>query len=113
MTATAEHIHHAGKGQDGIKGLYIEGAWQQASDGGTTVVRCPADGREVAVVASCTVEDAERAIASARAAFEISQHGLDTAPWTTTNGVAGVTRSDGRVVVYLDALAAACVARLQ
>jgi betaine-aldehyde dehydrogenase len=56
------------------RGLYIDGTWQEASDGGTTVVRCPADGREVAVVASSTVEDAERAIASARAAFD---HG----PW--------------------------------
>lgn len=70
MTATVEQIHHAGQGQEAVKGLYIDGAWHQASDGGTTVVRCPADGREVAVIASSTVEDAERAIASARAAFD-------------------------------------------
>ena len=53
-----------------VRGIFIDGGWQEASDGGTTVVRCPADGREVAVVASSTVEDAERAIASARAAFD-------------------------------------------
>jgi betaine-aldehyde dehydrogenase len=57
-----------------IKGLYVGGAWAEASDGGTTVVRCPADGREVAVVASATADDAERAIASARSAF-------DSGPW--------------------------------
>ncbi|MFE5835464.1 aldehyde dehydrogenase family protein [Arthrobacter sp. NPDC056493] len=56
------------------RGLYVDGEWQQPSDGGTTVVRCPADGREVAVVAKSTAEDAERAIASARAAF-------DDGPW--------------------------------
>src|SRR3954453_5502880 len=55
-------------------GLYLDGAWQEASDGGTTVVRCPADGREVAVVASSTPKDAERAIASAR-------HSFDHGPW--------------------------------
>ena len=74
MTATAEQVHQAGKSRVLIKGLYIGGAWQQASDGGTTSVRCPADGHEVAVVASSTVEDAERAIASARATF-------DGGPW--------------------------------
>nr|WP_307114910.1 aldehyde dehydrogenase family protein [Sinomonas atrocyanea] len=57
-----------------VKGLYIDGAWEQASDGATATVRCPADGREVAVVASCAAQDAERAIASARAAF-------DGGPW--------------------------------
>ncbi len=74
MTATAEHVHQAGKSPDPVKGLYIGGAWQQASDGGTTAVHCPADGREVAVVASSTAEDARRAIASARATF-------DDGPW--------------------------------
>ncbi|WP_208189142.1 aldehyde dehydrogenase family protein [Arthrobacter woluwensis] len=57
-----------------IRGLYIDGSWQQGADGGTTTVRCPADGQEVAVVVSATVEDAERAIASARNAF-------DEGPW--------------------------------
>jgi betaine-aldehyde dehydrogenase len=74
MTATAEHVHQAGKSPDPVKGLYIGGAWQQASDGGTTAVHCPADGREVAVVTSSTAEDARRAIASARATF-------DDGPW--------------------------------
>ncbi|WP_413250065.1 aldehyde dehydrogenase family protein [Sinomonas flava] len=56
------------------KGLYIDGAWQDAHDGATSTVRCPADGREVAVVVSAGAVDAERAIASARASFD---HG----PW--------------------------------
>src|SRR5215217_3495773 len=73
MTATAEHVHQPGTSQP-VKGLYIGGAWQQASDGGTASVRCPADGREVAVVAASTAEDARRAIASARATF-------DGGPW--------------------------------
>ena len=70
MTATVEQVHRAGNAGDAVKGLYIDGTWQQASDGGTTVVRCPADGSEVAVVASSTADDAERAIASARRAFD-------------------------------------------
>src|SRR5215210_3676116 len=74
MTATAERVDQPGKAQDLIKGLYVDGAWQEAPDGGTTIVRCPADGREVAVVASSTPDDAERAIASARYSFD---HG----PW--------------------------------
>jgi betaine-aldehyde dehydrogenase len=57
-----------------IKGLYIGGSWERAADGGTTTVRCPADGREVAVVVSSTAADAERAIASARDSF-------DRGPW--------------------------------
>ncbi|WP_369046656.1 aldehyde dehydrogenase family protein [Sinomonas sp. P10A9] len=57
-----------------IRGLYIGGAWHEAHDGGTAAVRCPADGREVAVVVSATAADSERAIASARAAF-------DGGPW--------------------------------
>lgn len=71
---SAQVGHQQGGAQATVKGLYVGGSWEQASDGATSTVRCPADGREVAVVVSSTAQDAERAIASARAAF-------DGGPW--------------------------------
>ena len=50
--------------------LFIDGEWVGASDGGTREIRCPADGNLVATVSEATSDDAVRAIAAARAAFD-------------------------------------------
>ncbi len=50
--------------------LFIGGEWSAAAKGLTREIRCPADGILVAVVDEATREDTDRAIASARAAFD-------------------------------------------
>lgn len=57
--------------------LFIDGAWGDAVDGATRTIVCPADGSEVGVVPEAGAEDAAKAIAAARSAFD---HG----PWPTT-----------------------------
>ncbi len=60
--------------------MYVDGRWCEASDGGTRELINPANDRPVASVAEGTHEDAERAIKSARAAF-------DDGPWVEMNTV--------------------------
>ncbi len=60
--------------------LFIGGAWRAAQDSGTRTINCPADGREVVVVAEATEADAGAAVAAARAAF-------DEGPWPSTPAV--------------------------
>ncbi|RIJ44610.1 aldehyde dehydrogenase family protein, partial [Clavibacter michiganensis subsp. insidiosus] len=50
--------------------LFIDGSWQSAADGATREIRCPADGSLVGHVSEAGTVDVERAIASARAAFD-------------------------------------------
>ncbi|MBF6064731.1 aldehyde dehydrogenase family protein [Nocardia terpenica] len=50
--------------------LLIGGVWEHASDGGTRRIVNPADGSVVATVDEATPEDARRAVAAARAAFD-------------------------------------------
>ncbi|MBF6332192.1 aldehyde dehydrogenase family protein [Nocardia transvalensis] len=50
--------------------LLIGGAWTRAADGGTRRIINPADGSVVATVDEATPEDARRAVAAARAAFD-------------------------------------------
>jgi betaine-aldehyde dehydrogenase len=50
--------------------LYIDGRWVHASDGGTRDSINPADGSVVATVDEATPDDARRAVAAARAAFD-------------------------------------------
>lgn len=57
--------------------LLVGGRWLHASDGGVRSCRDPADGSVVSVVDEATPEDATRAVAAARAAF-------DSGPWPTT-----------------------------
>jgi len=59
--------------------LLIDGAWQDASDGGTLERRSPAHDKLVAVYAQAGTADAEKAIAAARRAFD---HG----PWPRMKG---------------------------
>ncbi|MDV8020878.1 aldehyde dehydrogenase family protein [Rhodococcus sp. IEGM 1330] len=54
--------------------LYVDGQWQGSGDGGTRDIVNPADGSTVAVVDEATPDDALRAVASARTAF-------DDGPW--------------------------------
>ncbi len=56
--------------------MYVDGNWCEASDGGTRTLIDPATGATVARVAEGTREDAQRAIAAARKAF-------DDGPWST------------------------------
>ncbi|MGG7565211.1 aldehyde dehydrogenase family protein [Rhodovulum sp. DZ06] len=50
--------------------LLIEGAWRDAADRGALDVHSPIDGSVLTTIADATQEDAEAAVASARAAFE-------------------------------------------
>ena len=60
--------------------LFIDGAWVPASDGGTREIRNPADGELVAVVSEATAQDTEKAIASARSAFDRGEWAAVPAP---------------------------------
>ncbi len=60
-----------------MSSLFIAGTWRSARDGGERLIRCPADGREVARVAEATEDDAREAVAAAREAF-------DNGPWPGT-----------------------------
>ncbi|GEE00999.1 betaine-aldehyde dehydrogenase [Gordonia spumicola] len=50
--------------------LFIDGEWEQAADGATRDIRCPADGSLVGTVSEAGRADTERAIAAARASFD-------------------------------------------
>jgi betaine-aldehyde dehydrogenase len=58
--------------------LFLDGAWVPAAGGRTREIRCPADGTLVATVAEADRHDAERAIGSARRAF-------DDGAWASTS----------------------------
>ena len=49
--------------------LFINGVWQQASDGGTSEILNPATGAVAATVAAGTTSDIDAAVAAAKAAF--------------------------------------------
>jgi len=51
-------------------GLYINGEFRDASDGGTFESTCPANGEKLAVCAEATKEDVDAAVAGAWKAFE-------------------------------------------
>lgn len=48
----------------------IDGVWQDAADGGTMEIHCPCDGQLVSVVPASGGLDIDRAVASAKRAFE-------------------------------------------
>ena len=50
--------------------LFINGSWEPAASGAVREIRNPADGELVATVSEAGRDDAERAIAAARAAFD-------------------------------------------
>jgi betaine-aldehyde dehydrogenase len=50
--------------------LYVDGEWVEPVAGNSRAIRCPADGRLVATVSEGSREDAVRAIAAARRAFD-------------------------------------------
>ena len=60
--------------------LFIDGAWVPASDGGTREIRNPADGELAAVVSEATAQDARKAIAAARSAFDRGEWASVPAP---------------------------------
>ena len=51
-------------------GLYIDGAFRPASDGGTLTTHCPATGEKLSVIAQATKEDVDAAVAGAWKAYE-------------------------------------------
>lgn len=61
-----------------MTGLFIDGHWCDASDGGTRTIRCPADQSEVGEVPEATAADAAAAVRAARRAF-------DEGPWPHTS----------------------------
>ena len=50
--------------------LYIDGKWQDASDGSTLPVICPATGEKLCEIANASREDVDRAVACAWKAFD-------------------------------------------
>ncbi len=50
--------------------LFINGQWKDASDGGTFVTTCPANGEKLAECAEATREDVDEAVKAAWAAFK-------------------------------------------
>jgi betaine-aldehyde dehydrogenase len=78
LTDRTASLAHLERDRDGTVLLYLAGTWQAASDGGRRTVHDPATGEPVVEVAEATREDAERAIALARGAF-------DEGPWPQTS----------------------------
>jgi betaine-aldehyde dehydrogenase len=76
-TERAAALRHLERDAAGTVLLFLGGTWSAASDGATRESIDPATGEVVARVAEATREDAERAIAIARAAF-------DEGPWPQT-----------------------------
>jgi len=71
MTQATRADWEARAGQLRIEGrAFIDGQYRDAADGATFDCLSPVDGRLLAKVASCDAADAERAVHSARAAFE-------------------------------------------
>ncbi|GAA2774679.1 aldehyde dehydrogenase family protein [Saccharopolyspora taberi] len=58
--------------------LFIDGSWVPAAAGGTREIHCPADGALAATVAEASRQDAVRAVAAARRAF-------DAGTWSATS----------------------------
>ena len=50
--------------------LFIDGEWVESRGGGTIAVYDPSNGKQVATIADASVEDADRAVAAARRAFD-------------------------------------------
>ena len=73
-------LGHLVRDADGTCLMYVAGEWSAASDGGTRAMIDPGTGDVVAHVAEGTVDDAARAIAAARRAF-------DDGPWPQTPAV--------------------------
>ena len=67
MTDTAQPKLPEGK-------LFINGTWQDASDGRTLPTVNPADGSEITQIAQATAADVDKAVGAARRAF-------DDGPW--------------------------------
>ena len=60
--------------------LYIDGEWVAAASGEKRTITCPADGSEVIVVDEAGAEDAAKAIAAARRAFDSGEWPNTPAP---------------------------------
>src|SRR6201982_3813007 len=73
----APHSPTAGRTVDPGK-LYIDGAWREASDGGTAPTITPIDESEITTVAPETESDVESAVSAARSEFE-------EGPWPALN----------------------------
>ncbi len=76
-TRRSEALRHLERDASGTVLLYLGGRWSAAADGGSRESIDPATGEAVVRVAEATREDAEAAIAIARAAF-------DEGPWPQT-----------------------------
>jgi betaine-aldehyde dehydrogenase len=80
MQATTHPVPHAEQilanlpRINGVIPMYLDGEWRLAAEGGTRELFNPASGEPIAVIAEGSVEDAQRAIAAARKAF-------DEGPW--------------------------------
>jgi betaine-aldehyde dehydrogenase len=66
----AEHILANLPRINGVIPMYVDGDWRLAAEGGTRELFNPASGEPIAVVTEGTREDAQRAIAAARRAFD-------------------------------------------
>jgi len=86
--------------------MYIDGKWAEASDGASRTLLDPATGAPIASVAEGTRDDAKRAIAAARTAFDVG-------PWSTMTAadrarllfrVADKIEEYGRELQYIDTL---------
>lgn len=70
MLAVSEDLLKNLKTKDGVCLMYVNGGFVPASDGGSRELINPGNGERVAKVAEGTKQDAERAIAAARDAFD-------------------------------------------
>ena len=86
------------------RGLYYGGAWHASASGREIAVTCPATGEALGIAVDATVEDVDRAVTAARAAFF---HWRDTPAQQRAKAIrnaAAILRQHAEELAYVDAL---------
>src|SRR3954471_22852553 len=86
------------------RALYFGGAWQESSSGRFIDVECPSTGQSLGRVPDADAADVARAVAAARAGFDLWR---DVSPQERARAVraaANVIREHARELAWLDAV---------
>ena len=86
------------------RALYLGGAWQPASSGRFIDVECPSTGQSLGRVPHADVDDVARAVASARAGFNIWRDVPAQERANAVRAAANVIRQHAEELAWLDAV---------
>ena len=85
-------------------GLYINGAWQAATDAGTFITKDPASGEQLAVCAQATKEDVDYAVEKAWEAFKTWKHSTANERAVILNKIADVIDENAQHLAMVESL---------